>query len=159
MDEKPRLFVDPRGDLERHFRVLLVDDEEDILAAIKTFVQASMKRVDVVTAKSGPEGLEILRRGGVDLIVSDYKMPGMNGLEFLEKAYALAPRTPRVMLTAFPDLDLAMKAINEERIRKFLTKPVDPKRLVLVIQEILDELRAAEVRHEVLDRTFGVRIP
>jgi response regulator RpfG family c-di-GMP phosphodiesterase len=76
-------------------------------------------------------------------------MPEMNGIEFLAEARKMAPKTPRMMLTAFPDLDLAISALNRERIEKFLVKPIDPDELVAAVRAILStgQENAERLRH------------
>jgi DNA-binding NtrC family response regulator len=98
--------------------------------------------------------LRILGKDRVDLIVSDYKMPGMNGLEFLEKARQAAPQVPRIMMTAFPDLEIAIAAINDARIETFFTKPLDPDRILEVVRGTLAERRAKGQRDQALARAL-----
>ena len=71
--------------------ILLVDDEPDILLSIKVLLERSPMGLEVVTASSGAEGLEVLRSREVDLVISDFKMPGMDGIEFLMQAHQLKP--------------------------------------------------------------------
>jgi DNA-binding NtrC family response regulator len=118
--------------------VLFVDDETDILSSFKEFLESNMPGLTVLTADSGDRALGLLRQAGkVDLIISDYKMPGMDGITFLKRAEALVPNVPKVLLTAFPKLDLAIEAINEVRVDKFLTKPLPPDRLLDVVRALL----------------------
>ncbi|MBI4394155.1 MAG: response regulator [Euryarchaeota archaeon] len=131
--------------------VLIVDDEVDILESLSDLFSASLDNAEIYTAESGARGLEILRAHAIDLIVADYKMPGMNGLEFLGKAKELAPGVPRVLVTAFPDLDIAIKAINDAGIENFFTKPIDPNQIMEVVRAILAERRTRELR----DRSFA----
>jgi DNA-binding NtrC family response regulator len=107
-----------------------------------------------VTAPSGDAALALLGKQQVDLIVSDFKMPGMNGLQFLEKARVLAPQVPRIMMTAFPDLEIAIAAINEARIETFFTKPLDPDRVLGVVGGVLQGRRSKGQRDQALARAL-----
>jgi two-component system NtrC family sensor kinase len=109
-------------------RVLAVDDEADILRSMKLYLENALG-VEVATATSGLEGLELLRSTEVGVVVSDFMMPGMNGLQFLAAARALKPQVPRIMMTAFPDIALATQALQQAHIAQFLTKPVQPSAL------------------------------
>jgi CheY-like chemotaxis protein len=129
-------------------KILLVDDEPDILESLSGFLEASVDGLKVLTASSGPKALAVLKDHQVDLIITDYKMPEMNGLEFLMEAQKLAPDTPRMILTAFPKLELAIQAINEVEVEKFLTKPIDPPVLLDMVNKILT--REGSLRREPL---------
>ncbi|MCA1811798.1 MAG: response regulator, partial [Halobacteriales archaeon] len=90
-----------RGGKRRAVTMLAVDDEPDILEGFAMLLEENL-RVHVVTATSGAEGLKILEHTPVDLVISDYRMPGMDGCAFLERAHRLAPGVPLVMVTAYP---------------------------------------------------------
>jgi response regulator RpfG family c-di-GMP phosphodiesterase len=126
--------------------ILVVDDEVDILLSLTELFQTAMEGVEVLTARDGPTALELLQRHPVDAIVCDYRMPGMDGLEVLSRASEAAPDVPRIMLTAYPDLELAMRAINEAHIENFLTKPVRGEKLLEAVNAALLKVRQGRDR-------------
>ena len=118
--------------------ILLVDDEPDILLSIKLLLERSPQVRQVITASSGAEGLAALRSADVDLVISDFKMPGMDGIEFLLQVHEMRPDLPRVMFTAYADADLARRAVAEAFVREFLSKTLPPRELVQKVEAILD---------------------
>ncbi|MEP7766327.1 response regulator, partial [Sanguibacter sp. 26GB23] len=79
----------------------------------------------VLTAQSGQQALDIIKDKPVDIIVSDMKMPHMDGNELLQKVAKLAPETVRIVLTGFADMDMVLKSINDGHIWGYLQKPWD----------------------------------
>lgn len=143
---------DDRTSKKQH--VLVVDDEQDILESLKDLLEASLEDTAIETASSGPEGLEIIRTRKVDLIISDYKMPKMNGLEFLSQAQKEAPGVPRILLTAFPDLGIAVRAINETGIENFITKPFEPSEAIETVGKILHERKREAQKSQAFARSL-----
>jgi diguanylate cyclase (GGDEF)-like protein len=113
--------------------LLLVDDESNILSAVKRLLRPD--NYHVLTANSGKEGLEILARHEVDVIMSDQRMPGMTGVEFLGIAKGLYPDTVRIVLSGYTELQSVTDAVNEGAIYKFLMKPWEDSQLRAHIEE------------------------
>ena len=116
------------------FRVLLVDDDEAALALAAALADAPY---EVLTARSAAEALKVLEREDVQVVVSDEWMPGMRGVELLAQVAKEYPYIVRILLTGDPQLDAAVRAINEGEIFRFLTKPCSPTTLDSVIREAL----------------------
>jgi EAL domain-containing protein (putative c-di-GMP-specific phosphodiesterase class I) len=112
---------------KRSRTLLLVDDEVNILTALKRLLRRD--GYQILQANSGLEGLDLLARNDVDVIVSDQRMPGMTGVEFLREAKKLRPETVRIVLSGYTELQSVTDAINEGAIYKFLTKPWEDERL------------------------------
>lgn len=101
--------------------LLIVDDEPNILSALLRVVADEGYRV--LTAGNALEGLELLARNVVQVILSDQRMPTMSGIEFLGRVKALYPDTVRMVLSGYAELETVVEAVNEGAIYKFLTKP------------------------------------
>ncbi|QLD86429.1 response regulator [Natronomonas halophila] len=92
--------------------LLVVDDERNLLSIVASRLRERLDSLEVITAKHATEALELLDQKDVDCVISDYKMPGMNGLEFLEKCRAAEPDIPFILFTSKGSEDVAMDAIN-----------------------------------------------
>lgn len=121
------------ADAEHQRTVLLVDDEENMISSLKRLLRREGYRI--LSAGGGAEGLEILAKHRVDVIVSDQRMPQMTGVEFLRRVKTLYPDTVRIVLSGYTELQSITDAINEGAIYKFLTKPWDDEQLRANIQE------------------------
>ena len=122
--------------------LLLVDDEPNILSALRRSLRRSGHRI--LTAGSGAEGLEILEREEVDIIISDQRMPNMTGVEFLRRARQRWPQTVRISLSGYTDLNSISDAINEGAVFKFITKPWDDTALQATIKEAFTRKQTAD---------------
>jgi len=112
---------------EYNAKILVVDDEEMILKMFDEFLSSLDYRV--YKAFTAEEGLDILKKESIDVIISDYKMPGLTGTQFLETVNMKYPDTVRIMITGFPDLQNAKEAINKCGVFKYLVKPVNMEEL------------------------------
>ncbi|MDJ0923529.1 MAG: response regulator [Acidimicrobiia bacterium] len=133
-------------------RVLLVDDEQRVLDGFRRNLR---RQFDVVTANSGQEGLaQIESAGPFAVVVSDYRMAEMHGVDFLSRVAEAAPNTVRMMLTGQADMQATIAAINDGRIFRFLTKPCPPEALAAALREGIDQYRLIEAERELLEKTL-----
>jgi putative nucleotidyltransferase with HDIG domain len=129
-----------RESVEIPVKALFVDDEEYILRSIRRLL--ADEDIEVLTATSGEEGLGILRSNDdVGLIVSDQRMPGLTGVDFLRMARELAPQALRIMLTGYADITATIDAINKGGAYRYISKPWNDDELVMTIREALDHYR------------------
>jgi two-component system response regulator HupR/HoxA len=124
----------PAGD-PHPYGILIVDDEEAILESLELTLDDEYR---VFTAQTGEAGLEILERETIALVISDQVMPGMTGVEFLEKVMERSPRSIRMMLTGYADLSSLVHAINEGRIYRYISKPWEPDDLRINVRRALE---------------------
>ena len=117
--------------------VLLVDDEKHVLSSVKRVLRPLDH--DIYTAESGAEALELLKQHEISIVVSDFRMPHMNGAELLSEIKKRYPDTIRIILSAYADLEAVTRAINEGSIYKFLFKPFDNSHLIQIVQEALEQ--------------------
>jgi response regulator RpfG family c-di-GMP phosphodiesterase len=115
--------------------LLFVDDESNILSSLKRLFRPFGYRI--FTAESGAQGLEIMGREAVDLVVSDMRMPEMNGAQFLEKVNEHWPETVRILLTGYADIGSTIDAINKGHIYRYISKPWEDNDIVLAIRHAL----------------------
>ena len=131
------------------YTILAVDDEPANLRMVERLLRKDYR---VLTASSGEEGLEILRRESVDLIVTDQRMPGMSGTDLLRESMQTRPDAVRIILTGFSDVDALIEAINTSRVYKFVSKPWDPVNLKSIIDNAMNEhQRQADMKRLVND--------
>lgn len=139
--------------------LLLVDDEPNILSALKRLLRRDGYRI--LIGNSASEGLDILAHDNVDVIMSDQRMPGTTGVEFLRRAKELYPDTVRIILSGYSELQYITDAINEGAIYKFLTKPWDDEQIrknirdAFQFKEIVNENRRLNVEVQVSNRELA----
>lgn len=134
----------------RERTLLLVDDEENILASLRRLLRRD--GYHIITANSGAQGLQRLAENKVDVILSDQRMPGMTGVEFLRRAKELYPQTVRMSLSGYTELQSITDAINEGAVYKFLTKPWDDERLRAHVHEAFRHKHLADDNRELGER-------
>jgi two-component system sensor histidine kinase/response regulator len=119
----------------KKFSILYVDDEESNLKGFKSIY---FTEYNIHTATSGPEALNILANHEVQIIITDQKMPGMTGVQFLSNTLSKYPDPIRIILTGYSDIEVLMKAINECGIFRYLTKPWNEAEMNMTIKQALD---------------------
>jgi two-component system, NtrC family, sensor kinase len=120
----------------KEITILCVDDEANVLKSIKRLLLD--ENYTILTAGSGEEGLEVLKRVRIQLIIADYRMPGMNGIEFLREVRRYWPDTIRIVLSGYADTASILAAINEGQIYKFIPKPWNDDELKVAILNALE---------------------
>lgn len=120
------------------YKVLIVDDEEDNLALLYRTLRG---KYEVHRTTSPLQALEILKEKHIDLVLSDHKMPEMDGVELLKRVYDNYPNTMRVLVTAYTDATILIDAINYAKIYRYIKKPYSPDELLLTVANSLEYLQ------------------
>jgi DNA-binding NtrC family response regulator len=134
--------------------ILVVDDEKLILNSIKHVLRS--ENYHLLTAQSGIEGLKLLKKHNVQLVISDQKMPKMTGVEFLKQVKVLYPEILTIMLTAHDETKIAIDAIKEAGVYKFILKPWENKDLIITIRRALESLELLLERDKLLKRVHAI---
>lgn len=125
----------------QRYKILIVDDEPDNLQLL----YRTLRRDYEVTKAQGPlEALEILKETPFNCILSDHKMPDMDGVEFLKRTYDMYPDTIRLLVTAYSDVEILMNAINYAKIYRYIKKPYSPEELLHIVQLALEYYQLKE---------------
>ncbi|WP_319582435.1 HD domain-containing phosphohydrolase [uncultured Pseudodesulfovibrio sp.] len=133
-------------------RILLVDDEPNVLSALRRQLR-DLYEVDVQSAPV--EALKQLDRSKpYAAAVSDYRMPGMNGIEFLNELKKQSPETTRLMLTGYADLDNAIRAVNDGNVFRFLTKPCERDSLLQNVADAVHQYELVTAKRVLLEKTL-----
>lgn len=118
------------------YRILILDDEENVVNALKRCLR-KIADWEVETFTSGAEALRRAEASSFDLFISDFRMPEMNGVEFLSEVKKIQPNSARVILSGYTDLEALVGAINEAEIFRFINKPWNDYELILTIEQAL----------------------
>jgi CheY-like chemotaxis protein len=137
-------------------RVLFVDDEPNVLDGIRRQLR---NRVELETATSAAAGLDIIRsQGPFAVVVSDMRMPEMDGARFLAKVNEIAPQTVRMVLSGQADLESTIAAVNEGRVFRFLLKPCNSETLFGVIRNGIEQYRLIHAEKHLLEHTLNATV-
>ncbi len=152
---KSDLLLNSVGDLisatsaHNEHTILIVDDEINNLQLLKRTFRNKYK---ILTASNGLEGLETLKRNidNISLIVSDHKMPIMEGTKFLEEANSIAPDVIKILLTGFSDVEIITDAVNKCNLYQYILKPFNPEELQEIVKNGLDKFDLASSKSLIL---------
>jgi len=129
-------------------RILIIDDEASVLSTLKRLFRN--KPYEVFSALSAEEGLRLLKEQSVDLIISDMRMPQMDGAEFLSIVKEIYPLTERILLTGYADMESTIKAINDGGIFGYLSKPWEVEQLLSLVESALDQTHKNKLKNRTL---------
>jgi DNA-binding NtrC family response regulator len=118
--------------------IVIVDDEDMVLTSLNSFLTLETD-YEVKTFVSVKDALEYIKKGRVDLVISDYLMPEMDGISFLAKVREIKPEVPRIILTGYADKENAIKAINNVGLFQYIEKPWDNDDLLIILRNGLEK--------------------
>ena len=137
--------------------IVIVDDEEMVLTSINSFLMLETE-YDVVTFTSASKAYEYIGEHEVDLVISDYLMPEMDGITFLGKVKEIKPEIPRIVLTGYADKKNAIKAINEVGLFQYVEKPWDNDDLRIIIRNGIEKkqlMNALQGKIEQINKAYS----
>jgi len=144
----------------RVYRILIVDDEKNVLIALHTTLKrAKQFKSDIRIAENCTAAWAELDKQEFDIVLSDYMMPGTNGIEFLTEVKERFPGTIRVLITAYSGLDIAKEAINKADVQFFIEKPWKSDELIMLISEALSGQKKEESRNKTRADTADQDLP
>ena len=152
-DRVPRnepVMSEPEPSARAH-RVLVVDDEPNVHVALAR--QLKVDPYEVFTAESSDEALQLLGKHTFAVIVADYLMPKMNGIDLLAITQKLYPDTVRILFTAYNEANIAIEAINKGGIYRYIIKPWNGKEIRAIIREAVDRFQLAAINRKLFDLT------
>lgn len=144
-------------DSSANYVVVIVDDEEMVLTSLSSFLSLETE-YEVKTFTLAKEALEFVRNNHVDLVISDYLMPEMDGLAFLIEVKKLKPEVPRIILTGYADKENAIKAINDVGLFQYIEKPWDNSDLLIILRNGLERnslMRKLQEKIKEIDGAYG----
>ena len=118
--------------------IVIVDDEEMVLTSLSSFLSLETK-YNVKTFASAKEALGHIKNNSIDLVVSDYLMPEMDGITFLSHVKEICPEVPRIILTGYADKENAIKAINDVGLFQYIEKPWDNDYILIIFRNGLEK--------------------
>lgn len=128
--------------------ILLVDDEANILKALSRV----LRFYDLTLASSGEDALSLAKQKQFDVVISDYRMPGINGIEFLSQFMIIQPNAMKLILTGYADLESTLMAINEIGVFRFINKPWNNFEIINAVEKALELKRVLSENRRLADQ-------
>jgi DNA-binding NtrC family response regulator len=133
-------------------KVLCVDDEPGLLRSLRWLLRG---QYEVAVASSGIDGLALLSAENFDVVISDQRMPGMTGTEFLERARQVSPRSVRLLLTGYSDFNAVLSSVNDSEVFRFISKPWDNQKLLETVGDAAKVARMTQASWVDFQDTVG----
>ena len=127
------------------YKIMIVDDEAANLRLLERLFRSDYT---VITSESGAEALKLLEQQDVALLITDQRMPGMTGIELVQRTVPLRPHVVRIILTGYTDVESLVEALNSGHVYKYVTKPWNNDELRLTVSRALEHYEANRARHE-----------
>ncbi len=137
--------------------VLILDDEEMVVTSISSFLELETD-YNIITFTEGAKALEYIKENNIDLVISDYLMPEMDGITFLFKVKEIDRQITRIILTGYADKENAIKAINDVGLFQYIEKPWDNDNLRIVIRNGLEKkqlMRELDKKVNEIQKAYG----
>ncbi|HDS01145.1 MAG TPA: response regulator [candidate division Zixibacteria bacterium] len=137
--------------------VVIVDDEEMVLTSLNSFLSLETEYT-VETFTSAKDALEYIKKNEIDVVISDYLMPEMDGISFLAKVKEMRPQVPRIILTGYADKENAIKAINDVGLFQYIEKPWDNDDLLIVLRNGIERqklMKKLEEKIAEINKAYG----
>jgi len=121
--------------------ILIVDDQQEILNSLQRLLK---NEFNIFVAPSGEQGLELIRKQSFAVVVSDQRMPQMDGVTFLKQVKELQPEAIRILLTAYADIEATISAVNQAKIFQYISKPFEPDEFKQILNNALQHYRLVQ---------------
>lgn len=144
-----RNYEEPKLDIAHEHNLLVIDDEPSILSSLR---RQFRRNYHVHLANSAEEGLDVMKEYPIQVIISDQRMPGMNGSEFFDQVKNDFPDATRLLLTGYSDIQAVIEAINDGNIYRYITKPWDPVELDTIVREAFNRHDLIYDNKELMER-------
>jgi len=131
--------------MSQKHNILIVDDQQEIVNALTRIFK---REYNVLSALGGREALELVEKNEISVILSDQRMPHMDGVAFLKKTREMRPESIRIMITGYADIEASIQAINEAGIYQYISKPFEPDELKLTVKNAIESYELTQQNRE-----------